>query len=124
MEQIKRIVIADNSRELCSGFAEALKVHNEFALAGIANDGKQAIHMVRELQPDVLVLDLMIAKEDCLTILKEVRETEKPPVVISISRVVTQYVAQAINYLGSKYTLLKPFDMNLLIEKIQELTNE
>jgi len=124
MEQIKRIVIADNSQELCSAFAEALKKHNDFSLVGTANDGKQAIHMVRALQPDVLVLDLMIEAEDCLTILKEVRETEKPPVVISISRLVTQYVARAINDLGSRYILLKPFDMDALIEKIQELTSE
>lgn len=124
MEQIKRIVIADNSEELCSEFTDALKKHDEFALVGVTNDGKQAIHMVRDLQPDVLVLDLMIATVDCLTVLKEVSETEKPPVVISISRFVTQYVAQAIKDLGSKYLLLKPFDMSTLVEKIQELTSE
>lgn len=124
MEHIKRIVMADNSQELCSEFADALKKYDEFALVGVTNDGKQAIHMVRDLQPDVLVLDLMIAKEDCLTILKEVSEADKPPIVISISRIVTQYVARAINDLGSKYLLLKPFDMDTLIEKIQELTSE
>ena len=65
----KRIVIAD-ANELCyTELTAALKEHDVIELARTAADGNQALGMVRELRPDLLVLDLLLLRYDGITVL-------------------------------------------------------
>ena len=91
----KRIIIADNSEEFCDQLVHALKKHDMLEVIGIANDGEQAIHMIKQLNPDMLVLDLLLAKRDGLGVLKEIHSMENRPVVVATSRFITDYVASA-----------------------------
>ena len=70
MERVTTVVIADNTEEFCTGLSAALQQAGGFQVLGIAGDGEQAIRMVTERKPDVLVLDLMLPKRDGLSVLK------------------------------------------------------
>ena len=63
------VIIADNSEEFCASLTAALKRAEGFQVLGTANDGEQAIRMVSEKKPDILVLDLMLAKQDGIAVL-------------------------------------------------------
>ena len=77
--------------------------------------------MVTERKPDVLVLDLMLAKQDGLSVLKAIASMERKPVTLATSRFVTDYVASAAANLGVRYLMLKPCDMGTLVERLQEI---
>jgi len=115
-----RIVIADNSEEFCNQLVQSLKKHDMLEVAGTANDGEQALRMVKKLKPDMLVLDLMLAKLDGLGVLKEIYTMENRPIVVATSRFITDYVASAAANLGVRYLMLKPCDSDHLVEVIED----
>ena len=88
---------------------------------GTANDGEQAIRMITERKPNILVLDLMLAKQDGLSVLKAIATMPHKPITLATSHFVTDYVASAAANLGVRYLMLKPFDIEVLVERLKEL---
>lgn len=121
MDNHTTVIIADNTEEFCNELTAALKRAGGFHILGTANDGEQAIRMVKERKPDILVLDLMLAKQDGLSVLKALSSMESKPVTLATSRFVTDYVANAAANLGVRYLMLKPCDMTVLVERLEEL---
>ena len=120
MDNRTTVIIADNSEEFCSSLSAALQRSDGFQVLGTANDGEQAIRMVSERKPDVLVLDLMLAKQDGISVLKNISTMERRPVVFATSGFVTDYVASAAAGLGVRYLMLKPCDLSALVERMEE----
>ena len=121
MDHYKTVVIADNTEEFCSNLAAALNHSGGFKVLGTANDGEQAIRMVTEQEPDILVLDMMLSKRDGISVLKAVSGMDRPPVTLATSGFVSDYVSSAAAGLGVRYLMLKPCDMNALVERLEEL---
>ena len=97
MEHYTTVLIADNSDEFCAGLTEALQRSEGFQVVGTANDGEQALRLVAERKPDILVLDLMLSKKDGISILKVISTMENKPITLATSRFVTDYVANRIH---------------------------
>ena len=121
MDHCTTVIIADNTEEFCNNLTTALKRSEGFRVLGTANDGEQAIRMVTERKPDILVLDLMLAKQDGLSVLKAIANLDRKPVTLATSRFVTDYVASAAANLGVRYLMLKPCDMTALVERLEEI---
>lgn len=121
MENLTTVIIADNSQEFCSGLVSALQRANGFQVLGTANDGEQAIRMVLERKPKILVLDMMLKKQDGISVLKAIGNAEHKPVVLATSGFITDYVASSAASLGARYLMLKPCDMSALVERLEEI---
>ena len=121
MDNHTTVIIADNTEEFCSSLTAALKRADGFQVLATANDGEKAIRLVTERKPDILVLDLMLAKQDGLSVLKAISSMEHRPVTLATSRFVTDYVATAAANLGVRYLMLKPCDMTALVERLEEI---
>ena len=62
MDKYTTVFIADNGEEFCAELTAALQRAGGFQVVGCAGDGEQAIRLIRERKPDILVLDLMLGK--------------------------------------------------------------
>ena len=121
MDHSRTVLIADSSDEFCAGLSTAIQHASGYRVVGTAMDGEQAIRMVTQLKPEVLVLDLMLSKQDGLSVLKAVNSMDKKPAVLATSAFITDYVINAINNLGVSYLMLKPCDMTALVERLDEI---
>ena len=121
MDNHTTVIIADNAEEFCTGLTNALQRSEGFRILGTANDGEQAVRMVTERKPDILVLDMMLAKKDGIGVLKAISTMERRPVVLATSGFITDYVASAAASLGVHYLMLKPCDMTALVERLEEV---
>lgn len=121
MENCKSVLIADNSEEFCASLTAALKRAEGFHVIAAVTDGEQAIRMTLEQKPDVLVLDLMLAKQDGISVLKAISSMDKRPIVFATSGFITDYVASAASGLGVRYLMLKPCDLTALVERMEEI---
>ncbi len=74
--QIVKIVIADDHQLFVAGLKSLITDTEDmtFKIVGIANDGDEALNLLRKTQPDVLILDLNMPERDGLDILGTVRE--------------------------------------------------
>ena len=120
MDNHTTVMIADNSEEFCSSLSALLQRTEGFRVLGTANDGEQAIRMVTERKPNMLVLDMMLAKKDGIAVLKAISAMERKPVVLATSGFLTEYVASAASNLGVRYLMLKPCDLTALVERMEE----
>lgn len=121
MEHATTVFIADSAEDFCTGLTAALQRADGFHVVGTANDGEQAIRMIEERKPEVLVLDLMLAKKDGISILKSIANMERKPITLATSGFVTEYVSMAAANLGVRYLMLKPCDMTALVERLEEI---
>ena len=120
MSHITSILIADTSEDFCAGLSAALQQAGGFQVLGVAQDGEQALRLVAERKPDVLVLDMMLPKRDGISVLRAMSGLEKRPVTLATSGFVTDYVASAAANLGARYLMLKPCDTAALVERLEE----
>ena len=121
MEHVTSVFIADSGEDFCIGLSAALQRADGFQVIGTANDGEQAIRLIGERKPDVLVLDLMLSKQDGIAVLKAIAGMEHKPVTLATSGFVTEYVSSAAANLGVRYLMLKPCDMTALVERLEEI---
>ena len=121
MEHTSTVFIADSAEDFCSGLTAALQRADGFRVVGTAGDGEQAIRMIEEKKPDILVLDLMLAKKDGISVLKAIANMEHKPITIATSAFLTEYVSTAAANLGVRYLMLKPCDMAALVERMEEI---
>ena len=122
MDKRTSVLIADNSEEFCTALSSALQRTDRFTVAGIANDGERAMVLLEERRPDILVLDLMLAKKDGLSLLKGMAAWERRPAVVATSGFMTDFVASAAASLGVAYLMLKPCDTQALVDRLEELS--
>ena len=121
MEHATTVLIADSAEDFCNTLAAALQRSEGFQVVGTAGDGEQAIRMIGERKPDVLVLDLMLSKQDGISVLKAISGMERRPVTLATSAFLTEYVSSATASLGVRYLMLKPCDMTALVERLEEI---
>ena len=121
MDHYTTVFIADSTEEFCSSLSAALLRTDGFQVVGTANDGEQTIRMVTEKRPDILVLDLMLAKQDGISVLKALSNNEKRPITLATSAFVTDYVSSSAANLGVRYLMLKPCDLSALVERLEEI---
>ena len=120
MEHATSIFIADSTEEFCSSLIAQLQRVGGFQIAGTANDGEQAIRMITEKKPDILVLDLMLSKQDGFSVLKAIGNLERKPIILATSAFVSDFVTAAASNLGVRYLMLKPCDVGSLVDRMQE----
>lgn len=115
------VFIADSAEDFTSGLSAALQRADGFHVLGTAGDGELAIRMIEEKKPDILILDLMLPKKDGIAVLKAISAMERKPIALATSAFITEYVSNAAANLGVRYLMLKPCDMGLLVERLEEI---
>jgi DNA-binding NarL/FixJ family response regulator len=68
------VLIADDHPVVRQGIAVLLGVQDDIEVAGEAADGRQALEMTAEKDPDVILLDLKLPVMDGITVLRELRD--------------------------------------------------
>jgi two-component system response regulator (stage 0 sporulation protein A) len=120
MDQIS-VVIADENRKLLDMFQERVSMEQDIKISAMTRDGKEALCMIREKKPDVVLLDPILPSLDGLAVLEQLKDEEKQNLsVIMLSAMGQDLLAEEAYSLGARYFLLKPIDEENLLHKIRK----
>ncbi|MER5516814.1 MULTISPECIES: response regulator transcription factor [unclassified Streptomyces] len=118
-----RVLVVDDEALIRTGFTHILEAADDIEVVA-AVPGGQAVQAVRELCPDVVLLDIRMPDVDGLTILAELRRMPKAPVVAMLTTFDTdEYVATALRS-GAAGFLLKDTDPEQLPYLVRTLAEE
>jgi DNA-binding NarL/FixJ family response regulator len=120
-----RIVLAEDHRILREGVRAIFATEPDLELVGEATDGREAVNRARELQPDLLILDLSMPRIDGLSALKEIKRVAPHTrvLVMTVHRT-EEYVFRAIGDGADGYLLKDASATELLLAVRSVLSGE
>ena len=116
---MKTVLIADADFVFAKELSHALEESGKFQIIDIALNGKQAVRMVEERHPDVLVIDILLPEMDGLTVLEKISSAVPPPIVIATSAFLSNYVAVTAMGLGVRQLIKKPCDVESVAASVE-----
>ena len=119
------IIIADDNKEFCNILNDYLLNQRDIVVTGIANDGVEALKLIEEKKPDLVVLDIIMPHLDGLGVLERLNTMDVDPMprIIVLSAVGQDKITQRAIALGADYYVVKPFDMDVFIKRIRQMFN-
>lgn len=118
--------IVDDNRELVHVMADYLNNQDDMEVIGMAYDGDECLHLLDKVQPDVLLLDLIMPHLDGLAVLEKLKEehTNYYPSIIMLTAFGQEEVMRKAVQHGASYFILKPFDFDHLTNKVRDVMNQ
>lgn len=122
MEKI-RVCLTDDNHELVKLIEEYVETTDDIEIVGTAFNGQECLSVIKETQPDVLILDIIMPHLDGLGVLEHMRYDEDcpQPSVIMLTAFGQEDVTKKAVELGASYFILKPFDMENLVGNIRQV---
>ena len=122
--RIISVVIADDHTLFRDGLARLLTSDPAFRIAGEAADGGTAVRMCVDLQPDVLLLDVMMPLEDGLSVLRRL-PVEAPLVrCILVTAALPPAALVTALQLGARGVLFKDAAAPMLFESVRSVARD
>ena len=121
MEKLN-IAIADDNERMVNLLRTLIRDDSELELVGQADNGKDIYDIIKEKEPDVVLLDIIMPKVDGLTVMERVNQDssmKKHPAFIVISAVGQEQITEDAFNLGACYYIMKPFDNELILNRIK-----
>ena len=111
-----RIVLVDDNKELVEMMEEYFEEQPDIEVIGKAYNGRDCLLLLDELEPDVLILDIIMPHIDGLAVLQSIKNKENytAPNVIMLTAFGQEEVMKKAVDLGASYFILKPFDLDNL----------
>ena len=125
MKEKITVLIADDNQEFSMTLATYLKNQDDMIVVGRAKDGNEALDMISNFTPDIVLLDVIMPHLDGIGVLEKLSliKMNKKPICIMLSAVGQDKITSRAVELGAEYYVVKPFDIDLLISRIRELKN-
>lgn len=118
------VAIADDNEKMLRLLGDIVGRDNELSVVGTARDGLEAYDIIKNKQPDVMLLDIVMPKLDGLSVLDRMRSDhtlKKKPAVIIISAVGQESITEDAFDKGADYFIMKPFESDVVIRHIKRL---
>lgn len=125
------VAIVDDNVRILNLLEDILRGDSEIEVLGRADNGIDALTLIEEKQPDVVLLDLIMPKLDGLGVMERVKKkqeqeggTGKQPAFIVITAIGQEMVTEHAFLLGAQYYIMKPFDNHMVINRIKQIKGE
>jgi len=118
-----KLLIADDNRDFCDILKDYFSEEDDIELVGVANNGVEALEKIKDEEPNVIVLDIIMPHLDGIGVLEKLNDHEFRPKVIVLTAFGQESMTQKAVELGADYYLLKPFDIDVLANRIRQLGN-
>lgn len=123
MENKIKIMLTDTNEDARSMLQTALERTGRFVVTASTGNGQQALKLIEETRPDLLVLDMVMPGLDGLGILRQL-DKEHRPTILSISSFATQEMAAEAGILGASLFVSKPYDEGAMVDNLLSLSEK
>ncbi|MGD8191529.1 sporulation transcription factor Spo0A [Brevibacillus ginsengisoli] len=117
------VVLADDNREFVSLLEEYINNQSDMSVVGVAYNGNDVLKVLEERVPDILILDIIMPHLDGLAVLEHLQNMrlQPQPKIIMLTAFGQEEITKKAVELGASYCILKPFDMEVLAQRIRQI---
>lgn len=123
---MSKIMLVDDNEVIIDLYERTLKEVAGMEIIAKAKDGEEAIKILENNVEniDLIILDIVMPKKDGIDVLKFMKDNNINKKIIVVTSCNSEITIRSVTELGASFYMLKPVDMNALVEKIKELTKE
>jgi len=123
MAEKKKVLIADENKEICAQSAALLHGHGYETLF-VARDGMKVLDAIKEHHPDVVVMDVFMPRLDAIGVMKEVKKDNciPQPIFTVTSNFDNPKLEKEVLSEGAQYYFMRPFDLKVMMERIVQIS--
>lgn len=115
-----RIVLTDTNEDARDMLRIALEETGRFVVTGSTGDGEDALRLIEDTKPDMVLLDLILPGLDGMGILRRLNGRNRPVIVTMAAMAYQDTIVEAGN-LGAVMYISKPYHQGALIENLLSL---
>ena len=126
MERLN-VAIADDNDRILDLLGEVIGNDKDLTLVGKASNGEEMYQIIKNKEPDVVLLDLIMPKMDGLSVMERVsedRNLKKSPNFIVITAVGQERITEDAFKKGASYYIMKPFHNETVLNRIKHIQSE
>ena len=116
----KNILISDDAAFMRMMIKDIL-TKNGFNVVGEAENGLVAVDKYKELQPDLVLMDITMPEMDGIQALKKIREFDSAAKVVMCSAMGQQAMVIEAIQSGAKDFIVKPFQADRVLEAVKKV---
>ncbi len=115
---IEKVLVVDDDQNICDLLRMYLERENYSVI--ISNDGKEAVNKFNALNPDIVLLDIMLPSMDGKQVCREIRKNSNVPIIMTAAKNDTFDKVLGLE-LGADDYISKPFDAKEVIARIKAI---
>ena len=120
------VAIADDNERMLRLLENIVSSDKDLSVVGTAKDGEAAYKLIKEKEPDVVLLDMVMPKLDGIGVMDRVHEEgnlKKTPSFLVISAVGHEQITETAFSHGADYYIMKPFSNEMVLNRIKSIRN-
>ena len=121
----KTVLLADANEEYRAMLGAAIEETEGITLVGSTGGGLEALQLIRETEPDLVLMDAVLPEMDGLSVVRKMKEVcQREPKVILVSAFCADRVLAEAGELGVSYFLPKPCELDTLLDRVHMVFGE
>ena len=121
MEKLN-VAIADDNERILNLLEEIVNSDSELHVVGKANNGEDMCQIIKNQEPDVVLLDLIMPKMDGISVMEQINSDKtirKRPEFIVVTAIGQERITEDAFRKGAHYYIMKPFHNDMIINRIK-----
>jgi len=119
-----KVFVADDSAFIRERLPDMLSELSGVEVVGQAEDGTGALASIRELNPDVVIMDIRMPEMNGMDVLRELQKDKLRPIVMVMTNYPYAQYREKCQALGANYFFDKSKDFNRLFVALQRLNRK
>lgn len=114
-----KVVLTQGDKDQLRHLEQSVRAEKQFEIVGATQNGREALRIICEKKPDIVILDAILPDLDGLHIVHQLAQNTTPlPIIFFLSPVYNETHVQEVINSGVYYYMAKPYSMDSLITQM------